>query len=222
MKILTLCLVTCAFACGGDDDAADVCSTPADCNPGDRCVNGFCVPGERDAATDTRVDSSTDSGSEDTGVDAGDDAPNPRDMGTDATDASDSAIDTAPVCSDDLDCDADQNCVGGVCVATSGCPDIVGTWGLCDDEACTPAPVCYAGTHEITLDDATSCLFRIVPEVGLTVLVTGRMSETTRNNFDASGLTFRPPQECGSAAYVASDERIRFDCVDCGPLLQRR
>lgn len=60
-------LIATLLACGGDDDEPR-CASPADCEDGEVCINGACMPGSTDAGEDAEEE---DAGDPDSGEDAG-------------------------------------------------------------------------------------------------------------------------------------------------------
>ena len=202
------------LGCGDDSGPAGVrCTMSSDCAAGERCFNGFCVPGHR-----------PDGGSP------------PPDASSDAT-AGDSATDAGSACETNLDCPPTERCVEARCVSTDvdaggtdggtdadsgpGCVDISGEYTICDGTECRDA-VCYLSNVQIT-EGSAPCTFLVSSSgstrVTGTFTVTGDQVAPGSSEFVRSDL----PETCGVGQLMdmAGSIEIAFPCA-CTLLLVPR
>lgn len=213
--ILTL-FVPLAAGCGDDDVRR--CNSPADCD-GDRCFNGLCVPDEAlpdasaedsgqdagmdDAAVnDAAVDASADTGGGgDAAIDdSGTQDANTEDASTEDAGAGDAAMDA------EVDAGRDD--------AAPTCPNILGTWSVCDHPSCAAAQ-CYADEVEIIADSRSpfECGFRVTADgrpAGPNVA--GAFGTDDGRMFEENGILV-DDQSCSS---ISRPEDDALEITSCG------
>ena len=162
LPFIALAICACLSACSSTSDDAKTCSNHRDCDTGDICQNGFCIPEPECWAAKPCVD---DNKRCDNGKCVDKPAPTPKKANGESCSAHDECVSSycgfdrtcanAPACSDSMPCsNGDQYCDNGVCIdrIANGKPcnsSIVCKSGFCNaQKTCETKPEC---------DDANPC-----------------------------------------------------------------
>ena len=162
LPFIALAICACLSACSSTSDDAKTCSNHRDCDTGDICQNGFCIPEPECWAAKPCVD---DNKRCDNGKCVDKPAPTPKKANGESCSAHDECVSSycgfdrtcanAPACSDSMPCsNGDQYCDNGVCIdkIANGRPcnsSIVCKSGFCNaQKTCETKPEC---------DDANPC-----------------------------------------------------------------
>ncbi len=147
LRFAFLLLVSFVLACS-PEESAETCATSSECASDERCLNGFCVERRLVDAAGEDAPSEEDAGEADAG--GGEDARNEPDSST--------TIDSGPSDAGATDTGVDTGSTiegmdGGPDAGTDTgpapiCPNLAGTWSVCDTVGC-PDAVCYLANTTI-------------------------------------------------------------------------
>ncbi len=221
LRFAFLLLVSFVLACS-PEESAETCATSSECASDERCLNGFCVERRLVDAAGEEAPSEEDAGEADAG--GGEDARNEPDSST--------TIDSGPSDAGATDTGVDTGSTiegmdGGPDAGTDTgpapiCPNLAGTWSVCDTVGC-PDAVCYLANTTITnigacrvRFSATTRAYTILGDA--TVAPDGSLTLDAGFRLNNKGIE----RTCSGATYgSARPEQITFSCGRCSLQLTR-